>query len=106
MRYEYDPEDASQMRELADDIADAHAKGRAHYTEIPREKPQLPTVTITAEELHRLKIMERRSREQAELIQRIQGIAGDALVGSERGSFERIRAEKILALIAEYRNAR
>jgi len=104
MAYIYDPETAQHERHIAEDIADAHAKGRTHYTEIPRQPRQM--AQIDPDEWMRLRAIERRVRAQAELIRDLRINLADLKRELEPGSMAAVKVETMLRRINEPEESR
>ena len=88
---------------LRDEIAEAHAKGRAHWTEIP------PAPIDETERLRReVASLRRQVRDQRTVLGLIQDIdikVGNMLMAYPKGSSARIDAEILRQKITDWRNA-
>lgn len=104
-RYDYEQEVAERDRldEIRDQIAEAHAKGRAHWTEIPRQQPT--ELERLQREVAHLRACIRDQRATLELIQDIDIKVGNMLMAYPKDSSPRIDAEILRKKITDWRAA-
>lgn len=88
---------------LREEIAEAHAKGRAHWTEIPRQQPT--ELERLQREVAHLRACLRRQRKTLRLIQDIDIKVGDMLMTYPKDSSPRIDAEILRKKITDWRAA-
>lgn len=88
---------------LREEIAEAHAKGRAHWTEIPRQQPT--ELERLQREVAHLRACIRDQRATLELIQDIDIKVGHMLMAYPKDSSPHIDAEILRKKITDWRKA-